>query len=218
MIERYCGPTSAPWRSLVVGSWIVKNTSSRSRERDDRGVVGDLHDLGVAGAPAADLLVGRVRDLAAGVARDHALDALQVLVDRLQAPEAAAAQRRRLVFHARRHRASPCRGPRPAARPVPPRRPSKLWCRPERAQGGIGSHHGRDRRDLAAGRPQRSAAAVLPRGRGRHRRGLRRARLPPADRGVSGSVSRRRPRARRDDRGGAAVVAAARWRRRWAAC
>ena len=29
--DRYCDPTSAPWRSRVVGSWIVKNTSSRSR-------------------------------------------------------------------------------------------------------------------------------------------------------------------------------------------
>src|SRR5947207_2400849 len=30
--ERYCEPTSLPWRSLVVGSWIEKNTRRRSRE------------------------------------------------------------------------------------------------------------------------------------------------------------------------------------------
>ena len=34
---------------------------------------------------------------------------------------------------------------------------SKLWCRPERAQGGTASHHGRIRRDLAARRRDRKA-------------------------------------------------------------
>src|SRR6266702_6305759 len=31
MAERYWVPTSLPWRLSVVGSWIVKNTSSSSR-------------------------------------------------------------------------------------------------------------------------------------------------------------------------------------------
>ena len=30
--ERYCVPTSLPWRLRWVGSWIVKKTSSRSRK------------------------------------------------------------------------------------------------------------------------------------------------------------------------------------------
>src|SRR5580658_6392119 len=30
MMERYCDPTSFPWRFRVVGSWMVKNTCSRS--------------------------------------------------------------------------------------------------------------------------------------------------------------------------------------------
>src|SRR6185437_14222551 len=29
MAERYCVPTSWPWRFKVVGSWMTKNTSSR---------------------------------------------------------------------------------------------------------------------------------------------------------------------------------------------
>ena len=55
-------------------------------------VEGHLYHLGVPGRLAADLLVGRVRDRAAGIARDHVHHALQFVVDRLQAPEAAAAE------------------------------------------------------------------------------------------------------------------------------
>src|ERR1051325_1943714 len=32
MVERCCVPTSLPWRLSVVGSWVAKNTVSRSRK------------------------------------------------------------------------------------------------------------------------------------------------------------------------------------------
>jgi hypothetical protein len=35
--DRYCVPTSLPWRSLVVGSWIVKKTARRSRNDSTEG-------------------------------------------------------------------------------------------------------------------------------------------------------------------------------------
>ena len=50
----------------------------------------------MAGALAADLLVGRVGHMAAGIAGMHLRDAVQVAEDRLQAPETAAAQGRDL--------------------------------------------------------------------------------------------------------------------------
>ena len=59
-------------------------------------VEGDADHLGMAGAAGADLLVGRVRGAAAGIARQHVGDAVEVAVDRLQAPEAAAAEHGRL--------------------------------------------------------------------------------------------------------------------------
>ena len=59
------------------------------------GVVGDEHDLGVAGASAADLLVGGVRGGAARVADRGRVDAVGFPEDLLGAPEAAHAEDRR---------------------------------------------------------------------------------------------------------------------------
>ena len=61
-------------------------------EGDDAGVESDLDDFGVAGAFAADLLVGGVGHVAASVAGDDGLYADEVVVDGFQAPEAAAAK------------------------------------------------------------------------------------------------------------------------------
>jgi len=59
---------------------------------DDGGVEDDAHGLGVPGAAAADLLVGRVRRAATGVADRGGPDAGELPVDLLGAPEAAEAQ------------------------------------------------------------------------------------------------------------------------------
>jgi hypothetical protein len=53
-------------------------------------VIGDLDHLGVAGAPAGYLLIGRILDLAAHVAGDHRVRGQAELLERLfGAPEAA---------------------------------------------------------------------------------------------------------------------------------
>ena len=49
----------------------------------------NLHDLGVTGRPGADVVIGGIVGLAAGVAGLDVLDALDLLEDRLGAPEAA---------------------------------------------------------------------------------------------------------------------------------
>ena len=61
-------------------------------ECDFVGVVGDLDDLGVAGAAGADLFVGRVVDVAAAVAGDDGLHAAEALEHGFGAPEAAGAE------------------------------------------------------------------------------------------------------------------------------
>ena len=53
----------------------------------------DLDDLRMTGAAAAHLLVGRIGHVSAGIPRNDALDAAQLVVDGLQAPEASASQR-----------------------------------------------------------------------------------------------------------------------------
>ena len=63
-----------------------------SGEVDDRGVEGDLYDLGMSGEACADLLVGRVRYGPAHVAGGHVADALDLFEDSLDAPEAAGAE------------------------------------------------------------------------------------------------------------------------------
>ena len=60
------------------------------------GIVRDLNALGVAGGARTDCLVRRVLDVAPGVARDHRLDALDALEDRLRTPETPARERRLL--------------------------------------------------------------------------------------------------------------------------
>src|SRR5829696_345596 len=60
-------------------------------ERDDLGVESHLDDLGVAGGPGADLAVRRIGDLSARVAGLDLLYAPQLVIDRLQTPEAATA-------------------------------------------------------------------------------------------------------------------------------
>ena len=61
-----------------------------------RGVEHDEHGLGVAGRAAADLLVGRVRRVAAGVADGGRVDAVELPEQPLGAPEAAHADDQRL--------------------------------------------------------------------------------------------------------------------------
>src|SRR5919197_263870 len=62
---------------------------------DLRGVVDDQHGLGVAGAAAADVLVGGVRRVAAGVADGGGDDAGRLPEEPLGAPEAAEREDRR---------------------------------------------------------------------------------------------------------------------------
>jgi len=62
-------------------------------KRDHLPIKRDLNSLGVPGVAIADLAVARVDHTAAGVAGFDMLDALELIVDRFQAPEAAAGQR-----------------------------------------------------------------------------------------------------------------------------
>ena len=81
---------SGPWRLSVVGSWVLKNTSSRSVVARLGRVVADLADLGVARQPRADVLVGGVLRTAARVARlDVECHAFSSLKNGLDTPKAA---------------------------------------------------------------------------------------------------------------------------------
>ena len=91
MADRYCVPTSAPWRLSVVGSWMAKKTSRRSRKRGRR-IEGEADDFGMAGAAGADMVVGGVRLRPAHVAGFDGVDAAQFVVDGLDAPEAPAGE------------------------------------------------------------------------------------------------------------------------------
>ena len=93
-------PTSLPCRFSVVGSWIWKKNSSRSRYE----VCSGSKMISIASACVAVVAVGRVRDVAAGVAdprREHA----RPLADQiLHPPEAPSGEDRLLdgcvhVFH-----------------------------------------------------------------------------------------------------------------------
>src|SRR3954468_15573102 len=66
---------------------------------DELRVVLDLHGLRVTGPPAADLLVGRVVDFAAGVADGRAQNAWHRAECGLDAPETAGSERRCVVVH-----------------------------------------------------------------------------------------------------------------------
>src|SRR5690606_35408341 len=59
----------------------------------DFGIERDLHHLGVPRVAGAHSLVRGMRHVPARIARDHLLDAFYLFEDRLQAPEASAAQR-----------------------------------------------------------------------------------------------------------------------------
>ena len=63
-------------------------------ETDDLRIERDLHDLGVACGPGADVLVRRVGHPTTGISRLDVLDTLQVLESRFEAPEAAAGEGR----------------------------------------------------------------------------------------------------------------------------
>ena len=52
MAERYCVPTSAPWRFSVVGSWMAKKTLSRSRYESTAGSKVTLASTGSTGSPS----------------------------------------------------------------------------------------------------------------------------------------------------------------------
>jgi hypothetical protein len=57
--------------------------------RQDGGVEGHAHDLGVSRSPAADVVVRRVGVAASGIARLDRFDAGELVEHRLEAPEAA---------------------------------------------------------------------------------------------------------------------------------
>ena len=59
-------------------------------EGDHTRVKGDLDHLGMSGGTAAHLFVGGIWTSSARVARDHVRDALDLVKDRLEAPEASA--------------------------------------------------------------------------------------------------------------------------------
>ena len=93
MAERYCVPTSLPWRFFVVGSCMRKNHfSSRSAYESLLGSNTTRTDSAWPVVPVVHVLVRRVRGRAARVADlglEHARDLAQEL---LHAPEAAARQ------------------------------------------------------------------------------------------------------------------------------
>ena len=59
---------------------------------DASGVEGDADDLGMTGAPGADLVVGGVGGGATGIAGDDIGDAEDLVEDGFEAPEAAAGE------------------------------------------------------------------------------------------------------------------------------
>jgi len=63
-----------------------------------RGIKFNLRDLGMAGIAAANLLVSRIRGMAAGKAAGDGFDAGQPLEDGFHAPEAATAKRGEFSF------------------------------------------------------------------------------------------------------------------------
>src|SRR5829696_7609112 len=95
MPERYCVPTSLPWRMPCVGSWLSQNLE-QVLERDDGGIVDDEDDLVMAGAAGAHLLVGRIGRGPACIAGSRHPDALPAPEGALGAPEAAKPEHDRL--------------------------------------------------------------------------------------------------------------------------
>ena len=62
-------------------------------KRNDGRIVGDLHHFGVAGQTSANLIVRRIGDIAAAVARDDGFYAFKLIENRFGAPKAARAKR-----------------------------------------------------------------------------------------------------------------------------
>ena len=85
-------PTSLPWRSFVVGSWIVKNTVSEVAKGQHGGVERHANDFGVTRSAAADVVVRRIRVATAGVTRFDRFHPGELVENRLEAPEASAAE------------------------------------------------------------------------------------------------------------------------------
>ena len=67
-------------------------------ERDLRRIEFNFNHFGMAGVAHADLLVGGILDLAAGVARDDRMNAAQPVEHRVRAPETTAAENRDLII------------------------------------------------------------------------------------------------------------------------
>ena len=61
-------------------------------KRNHCGIKYDLGNFGVAGGASADLFIGWIFNLPAGITGDHTLYAFQILKDRFNAPKAAGAE------------------------------------------------------------------------------------------------------------------------------
>ena len=124
MPDRYWVPDVVPLPHALGGVVVLPEELQQRLVARDGGVEDHPHDLVVAGAPGADLLVGRVRRVSARVAHRRADDARRLPEHALRAPEAAHAEQRELgpLGEGRLERA--CRAPRGApapasARPAP---------------------------------------------------------------------------------------------------
>ena len=95
MIERYCVPDVVALAHALRRVVVLPERLEELLVGDPRRVERDLDDLGVAGPAGADLLVGRVRRVAAGVADGRGHDAGELPEVLLVAPEAAEAEDRR---------------------------------------------------------------------------------------------------------------------------
>jgi hypothetical protein len=61
-------------------------------KRDDRRVKGHFHHLGMASIPATDLSVGGIYHPTVAVSRHDVSDTLQIIKNRLEAPETTTAE------------------------------------------------------------------------------------------------------------------------------
>src|SRR6185312_9353487 len=78
----------------ILRRWIVNREEhvEQIAIRDLRRIVRDLYDFGVASIAAAHFAIRGIRLGSTSVARHDALDALQLAIDAVEAPEAAAAK------------------------------------------------------------------------------------------------------------------------------
>ena len=134
-------PTSLPCRMPWVGSWFSQKSLQQLLVRDLRRVEDDQHRLGVAGAAAADLLVGRVRRVAAGVADRGRVARPAPARTRARRPRSSPVRTRRSRCPRGTAAAAACRAPRggrgrPFARRV---RPGRRGAPPSRSCRGRGT-------------------------------------------------------------------------------